>query len=55
MDFELVAFIAIGFLAQIIDGALGMAFGVVASSSLLAILCRKSRRRVLDPSPGGGG
>lgn len=28
-------FIAIGFVAQIVDGALGMAFGVIATSSLL--------------------
>jgi uncharacterized protein len=36
MDYEILAFAAIGFLAQIVDGALGMAFGVIASSSLLA-------------------
>ena len=36
MDYELATFIGIGFLAQIVDGALGMAFGVIASSSLLA-------------------
>ena len=29
-------FIAIGFLAQLVDGALGMAFGVLSTSSLLA-------------------
>jgi uncharacterized membrane protein YfcA len=29
-------FIAIGFFAQLVDGALGMAFGVLATSSLLA-------------------
>jgi uncharacterized membrane protein YfcA len=37
MDFELVLFIVIGFAAQMIDGALGMAFGVIASTSLIAI------------------
>lgn len=36
MDTELLLFAAIGFAAQIIDGALGMAFGVICSSSLLA-------------------
>jgi uncharacterized membrane protein YfcA len=36
MDFEFLILIAIGFLAQIVDGALGMAFGVIASSSLMA-------------------
>jgi uncharacterized protein len=36
MDLQLLTFVAIGFLAQIIDGALGMAFGVIASSSLIA-------------------
>lgn len=30
-------FIAIGFFAQLVDGALGMAFGVIANTSLLAL------------------
>jgi uncharacterized membrane protein YfcA len=37
MDLEIAMFVAIGFFAQIVDGALGMAFGVIASSSLIAI------------------
>jgi uncharacterized membrane protein YfcA len=37
MDPEILTFIVIGFLAQMVDGALGMAFGVIASSSLIAI------------------
>ena len=37
MDFQILTFVAIGFLAQMVDGALGMAFGVIASSSLMAI------------------
>ena len=37
IDFEIAIFIAIGFFAQIVDGALGMAFGVIASSSLIAM------------------
>jgi uncharacterized membrane protein YfcA len=36
MDFHFVTLIAIGFVAQMIDGALGMAFGVIATSSLIA-------------------
>ncbi len=36
MDAQLALFILIGFLAQMVDGALGMAFGVIASSSLIA-------------------
>lgn len=36
MDLQLITFIAIGFFAQMIDGALGMAFGVIASSTLIA-------------------
>jgi uncharacterized protein len=36
MDFQILTFVAIGFFAQIVDGALGMAFGVIASSSLIA-------------------
>ena len=36
MDLQILAFIAIGFFAQMVDGALGMAFGIIASSSLMA-------------------
>jgi hypothetical protein len=36
MGQEFWAYAAIGFLAQIIDGTLGMAFGIIVSSSLLA-------------------
>ena len=36
MDMEILIFAAIGFFAQMVDGALGMAFGVICSSSLLA-------------------
>jgi uncharacterized membrane protein YfcA len=36
MDPQIALFAGIGFVAQIIDGALGMAFGVIASSSLMA-------------------
>ncbi len=37
MDLDLLTFIAIGFLAQLVDGALGMAFGIIASSSLMLV------------------
>ncbi|MFC3713749.1 sulfite exporter TauE/SafE family protein [Sphingoaurantiacus capsulatus] len=37
MEFDLVTFIAIGFAAQLIDGALGMAFGVISSTMLIAV------------------
>ncbi len=36
MESDILLFAAIGFLAQLVDGALGMAFGVIASSSLIA-------------------
>lgn len=36
LGYELWIFAAIGFVAQVIDGALGMAFGIIVSSSLLA-------------------
>jgi uncharacterized protein len=36
MDFQYLLLIVIGFAAQMIDGALGMAFGVIATSSLIA-------------------
>jgi uncharacterized membrane protein YfcA len=35
MSEDLLLFILIGFVAQLVDGALGMAFGVIATSSLL--------------------
>lgn len=36
MEDSFILFMAVGFLAQIVDGALGMAYGVVSSSVLLA-------------------
>ncbi len=36
MDFDLALFAAIGFAAQLIDGAIGMGYGVIASSVLVA-------------------
>ncbi|HEX2117144.1 MAG TPA: TSUP family transporter [Alphaproteobacteria bacterium] len=35
-DPQILLFAAVGFLAQVVDGALGMAFGVIASSSPIA-------------------
>lgn len=37
MDSEFLIFILVGFAAQLIDGALGMAYGVISSSVLLSI------------------
>ena len=34
---DLLPFIAIGFAAQLVDGALGMAFGVISSTLLLSM------------------
>src|SRR5512134_557118 len=34
---ELLPFIAVGFAAQLVDGALGMAFGVISSTLLLSL------------------
>lgn len=36
MGQEFWVYVAIGFLAQVVDGTLGMAFGIIVSSSLLA-------------------
>lgn len=36
MDNELLAFILVGFLAQLVDGALGMAYGVTSTTFLLS-------------------
>jgi hypothetical protein len=36
MDSEFLLFVGVGFVAQVIDGALGMAYGVTASSLLLS-------------------
>ena len=35
---HLLPFIAIGFAAQLVDGALGMAFGVITNTLLVAVL-----------------
>ena len=37
MTYEFFLLVAIGFLAQMVDGALGMAFGIVSTSAMLAI------------------
>ena len=37
LDYDLLLYIAIGFAAQLVDGALGMAYGATASSLLLGI------------------
>ena len=37
MDQEFLTFLAIGFIAQLIDGALGMAFGLISTSALLTL------------------
>ena len=37
MGTEFFLLFAVGFLAQLIDGALGMAFGVISTSALLVI------------------
>ena len=36
--FALIPFIAVGFAAQLVDGALGMAFGVISNTLLVAVL-----------------
>ena len=36
MPDDILTFVAIGFFAQLVDGALGMAFGVLTTMSLLA-------------------
>ena len=51
---------AVGFVAQLVDGALGMAYGVLTNTALLAIglppahasaLVRKIRRKVVVMTP----
>jgi uncharacterized membrane protein YfcA len=37
MNFDFLLLAAIGFVAQLVDGALGMAFGAISSSAMLAI------------------
>jgi hypothetical protein len=40
-DFDIAAllpFIAVGFAAQLVDGALGMAFGVISNTLLVAVM-----------------
>ena len=36
-SYELLLFIALGFFAQLIDGALGMAYGLIATTALLSL------------------
>lgn len=37
VSYELLLFIALGFFAQLVDGALGMAYGVIATTALLSL------------------
>lgn len=37
MQFDLIEFILVGFAAQLVDGALGMAFGVISSTLLVSL------------------
>jgi hypothetical protein len=37
MEFDILPFIAVGFAAQLIDGALGMAFGVISTTLLVTL------------------
>jgi uncharacterized membrane protein YfcA len=37
LDHGFLTFMAVGFLAQLVDGALGMAFGVISSTALVAL------------------
>jgi uncharacterized protein len=37
MTFEFLTLIGIGFLAQLVDGALGMAFGLISTTALLSL------------------
>src|SRR4051794_12934506 len=37
MDVELILLILVGFFAQLVDGALGMAFGVISTTTMLAM------------------
>jgi len=36
MTLEFIALVAIGFIAQLVDGALGMAFGLISTTALLS-------------------
>ena len=37
MTFEFALLIAVGFFAQLVDGALGMAFGLIATTAMLSL------------------
>ena len=37
MDTELLLLILVGFFAQLVDGALGMAFGLISTTAMLAL------------------
>jgi uncharacterized membrane protein YfcA len=40
---EFLALIAIGFFAQLVDGALGMAFGLISTTALLSLAVQRHR------------
>ena len=51
---EYLIYIAVGFVAQLIDGALGMAFGVTATSLLLSVgIAPATAVCVIDRETGG--
>lgn len=43
---ELLPFVLVGFLAQIVDGAMGMAFGVISNTLLVAPIGALLARRI---------
>ena len=47
MDIELFLLILIGFFAQLVDGALGMAFGVISTTAVMALGMPPRRRAQL--------
>ena len=40
---EILPFILVGFAAQLVDGALGMAFGVISSTLLISLFSRSAQ------------
>ena len=50
---EILPFILVGFAAQLVDGALGMAFGVISSTLLVSL--RRAARGGLGERPRGRG
>ena len=50
MSSEVLVLVAVGFVAQLVDGALGMAFGLISTTALLSLGIPPAQARAAAPS-----